>query len=76
MKDAGITDEEHSRLVTVANGPPNEVGVGLAAESGFDYVFDKRQGRGVGRVLECVEDGGAGAVGDIEFAGRGGGEVM
>ena len=74
--DAGVADEEDAGFVAVADGPADEVGVGLAAEGGFDHVFDEGEGGRVGGVLEGVEDGGAVAVGEVEFSGGVGGEVV
>lgn len=50
--------------------------MGLAAQGGFHHFFYQIQGGRVGGVLECVEDGGASAVGEVKFAGGGGCEVM
>ena len=74
--DARVADEEDAGFVTVADAPADEVGVGLAAEGAFDDVADEGEGGGVGRVLEGVEDGGAGFVGEVEFAGGVGGDVV
>lgn len=65
--DARVANEEDARLVAVANAPADEVGVGLPAQGAFDNVMDQGEGGGVGGVLEGVEDGGAGLVGEIEF---------
>lgn len=50
--------------------------MGLPAEGALDDVADEGEGGGVGRVLEGVEDAGAGFVGEVEFAGGVGGEVV
>ena len=44
VRYAGVADEEYTGLVAVANRPANEIGVGLAAEGGFDHVFNERAG--------------------------------
>jgi len=57
--DAHGTDEEYFGGVAVADGPADEVGVGLVAELGFDELDGGQEGGGMGCVLEGVEDGGA-----------------
>lgn len=49
--------EEYPRRVAVADGPADEVGVGLAAEGGLDGADDVAQRRGVRGVGEGVEGG-------------------
>lgn len=68
MANARVANEEHTRLVAIADGPANKVGMGLAAEVGIDHAFDRRQGGRVGRMLECMEDGGTCSMGQIQFA--------
>ena len=48
----------------------------LTSEGGFNHIFDKGKCGRVGGVLECVKNGCTIPVGQIEFAGRVGGEVM
>lgn len=48
----------------------------LAAERGFDHIFDEGERGGVSSVLESMEDSGAIAMRQIEFARRIGSKVM
>ena len=76
MADAHGADKKHAGLVAVADRPADEVGVRLAAESGFGDPDGGLEGGRVGGVLEGVETAGALFVGQVEFAGRGEGKVM
>lgn len=76
MGDAGVTDKEYTRLVAITDGPSDEIGVRLAAQGGFDHVFNEGEGGGVCGVLESMEDSGAIAVGEIELTRRVGSKVM
>lgn len=74
--DAGVADEEHARLVAVADAPTDEVGVGLTAQGALHDVAYEGEGGWVRGVLQSVEDGGAGLVGEIELARGVGSEIM
>ena len=76
MGNARIDDEQNAGFVSIANGPADEVGMRLTAKGGFDHVFDKRESRRMGGVLECMKNGCTVPVGEIEFAGRVGGEIV
>jgi hypothetical protein len=66
--DAKAADEDHAGFVAVADGPADEVGVGLGAEGGVGDPEGRVEGGGVGGMLEGVEDVGAVFVGDIQFS--------
>ena len=66
--DAHRADEEDAGLVAVADGPAHEAGVRLVAERGLDHLDGWCERRGMRRVLEGVEHGGAGAVDERELA--------
>ncbi len=68
--------EHDSRLVAVADGPANEIGMRLAPQSSFHHIFDERKRRGMGGMLKGVEDGGTITVGKVEFARSIGREIM
>jgi hypothetical protein len=74
--DAEAADEEHAGFVAVADGPTDEIGVGLAAEGGVGDLEGGVEGGGVGGVLEGVEDVGAVFVGEIQFSWGGVGDVV
>ena len=74
--DAEAADEEHAGFVAVADGPADEIGVGLAAEGGVGDLEGGLEGRGVGGVLEGVENVGAVFVGEIQFSWGGVGDVV
>lgn len=76
MRDSGVADEENAGFVAIADAPTDEVGVGLTAQGTFDDIPDQGEGGGVGGVLEGMEDGGAGFVGEVQLAGGVGGEIM
>lgn len=67
-EDSQPAGEEDAWAVAVADGPADEVGVGLPAESIFDGGEDGAEGGGVGGGLEGFQNGGAIAGGDVEFA--------
>lgn len=57
-KDAGnakTTGEDDTRGVAVANGPSNEVGVGLVTQRPFDRVHDNSEGCGMSGVSQGVQ---------------------
>lgn len=76
MSDTRVSDKENARLVAIADGPPNEVGVGLATEVGFDQVSDRREGGRMRCVLEGMKHGATGPIGEIQFAWGFGGKVV
>jgi len=57
--DTHCADEEDLGSVAVADGPADEVGMGLVAELGFDELDGREEGGRMGCVLKGVEDGGA-----------------
>jgi hypothetical protein len=76
LQHAGGADEEYARLVAVADGPADEVGVGLPAEGGFGDLDGGQKGRGMRGVLQRTHHQGAIAVGKVEFTRGASGEVM
>ena len=60
----------------IADGPANEVGMGVVAQGGVEHFFDWGESGGVGGVFEGAEDGRAVVVGEIELAGRAGEEIV
>lgn len=59
MRDTGIANEEHARLVAVTDSPADEIRVRLTAQASLHHVFDKGERRRVSGVLESMENGGA-----------------
>ena len=57
--DTKTTSEDDARAVSIADGPADEVGVGLAAQRPLDRRHDILERRWVGRVLQSVEQRGA-----------------
>ena len=51
VNDAGITNEEDSRSVSIADGPSHKVRMRLATEIAFNQVPDWRESRGMSSVL-------------------------
>jgi hypothetical protein len=74
--DAEAADAEHAGFVTVADGPADKIGVGLASERGFGNLEGGLEGGGVGGMLEGVDDLGAVFVGEIQFSWGGVGDVV
>jgi hypothetical protein len=74
--DAEAADEEHAGFVAVADGPADEIGVGLAAQGGFGDLEGGLEGGGVGGMLEGVDDLGAVFVREIQFSWGGVGDVV
>lgn len=74
--DAEAADEEHAGFVAVADGPADEIGVGLTAEGGVGDLEGGVEGGGVGGVLKGVEDVGAVFVGEVQFSRGGVGDVV
>lgn len=69
--DAGNTKtagEDDTRTVAVADGPSDEVGVGLAAERPLDRGSDIAEGRRMRGVLESMEQAGAFLGREVELA--------
>lgn len=68
MGNTQVSNEKYARSVAIADGPADEVGVGLAAEVGLDHGLYHRESRRVRSVLEGTENGATGSVGEIQFA--------
>ena len=66
--DAEATDEDHARFVAVADGPADEIWMGLAAEGGVGDLEGGFKGGGVRGMLEGVDDASAVFVGEIQFS--------
>ena len=71
-----LAQDHGARRAAVGDGPADEVGVGLVAEALFGQVAEGREGGGVRGALEGLEDGGADAEGEVEFADGAFGEVV
>ncbi len=76
MGYANIANKENFGFVAVADTPADEVRVGLSSQRPLDKIADRRESRGVGGMLKRVEDDGAGLVGQVEFTGGIGGDVV
>jgi len=74
--DTEAADEEHAGFVAVADGPADEIGVGLAAEGSVGDLKGGFEGGRVGGVLEGVKNVGAVFVGEIQFSWGSVGDVM
>jgi hypothetical protein len=66
--DAEAADEEYAGFVAVADGPADEIGMGLAAQGCVGDLEGGVEGGGVGGMLEGVDDEGAVFVGEIQFS--------
>lgn len=76
MGYANIPNEENLGFVAIADTPADEIGVGLSPQRPLDKLADRRESRRVGGMLKRVEDDGAGLVGQVEFTGGTGGDVV
>lgn len=65
---AEAADEEHAGFIAVADGPADEIGVGLAAQGDVGDLEGGVEGGGVGGMLEGVDNVGAVFVGEIQFS--------
>jgi len=67
--DTKTTSKYDARTIAVADGPANEVGVGLATEGPLDRGNDFAEGRGVGGVLKSMEESVAFLGREVQLAG-------
>ena len=74
--DGEGAEEEHARLVAVADGPAHEVGVGLVFERDEEGFDDGLEDGWVRRVLQGLEELRACLVGEVEFSRGGGMDVV
>ena len=68
-EDSETASEDDASAVTVADGPADEVWVGLAAERGLNCLVDVAEGGWVGGVLQSLQEDDALAGGEVELAG-------
>jgi hypothetical protein len=76
VDDTHGADEEDLGLVAVADGPADEVRVGLATERSLSDLDGRGKGSRVGGVLKSMEAEGTILVREVELAGRGEGQVV
>lgn len=66
---AEAASKDNASAVAVADGPADEVWVGLAAEKGLDRFVDVAEGGWVGGVLESLQENDALAGREVELTG-------
>lgn len=66
--DPEPTSEDDAGAIAIADGPANEVGVGLPTQRPLDGGSHLPEGRWVGRILQSMEQGGALLGREIELA--------
>ena len=69
MRDTRVADEEYARLISITDGPADEVRVRLTAQASFDHVFHQDEGRGMSGVFQSPENRGAVLARKIELPG-------
>ena len=68
-EDSEAASEDDASAIAVADGPADEVWVGLAAERGLNCLVDVAEGGWVGGVLQSLQEDDALAGGEIKLAG-------